>query len=206
MQFDEVTDIAWDHAGHFLVTDGDLNGLNNRLLTLNAQGQVLAHWGAPGDQPGSGPKEFNLPHALQVDACNRIWVADALNHRVQLIGSDGTYYGSIRSFNDLGVYTLDLISDPVNPLQAILFVGASPTTGGGTGQISLFRVPMNCSANPLPSIDNLQPFTHFEVPVPTSTSTTLLHSIAVDPKTWDVYLAVLGGALPPQKWVAHWPQ
>lgn len=29
--------------------------------------------------------------------------------------------------------------------------------------------------------------------------------MTVDPETWDVYLAVLGGNLPPQKWIATWP-
>jgi hypothetical protein len=43
-------------------------------------------------------------------------------------------------------------------------------------------------------------------PIPSSTSMTLLHSMTVDSETWDVYLAVLGGKLPPQKWVASWSE
>ncbi len=62
VQFDEVTDVGWDAAGRFLVADGDLNGLNNRVLTIDARGKVLADWSAPGDQPGSGgPRQFNPP-------------------------------------------------------------------------------------------------------------------------------------------------
>ena len=121
---------------------------------------------------------------LIVDRCDRIWVADALNHRVQVIANDGTF---------LGVYAVAFGASFSSPPETILFVGASPTSGGGTGRISLFAAPMDCTQ---PTIANLAAFATFDVPIPTSTSTTLLHSMTVDPETWDVYLAVLGGKLP----------
>ena len=201
VQFDKVTDIAWDAADELLVTDGDLDGLNNRVLKLDPNGNVLASWSAPGDQPGSGPAQFNLPHALVVDRCDRMWIADALNHRVQVIGSDGTYHGALTSFGDLGVYAIAFGPSFDSPAQSILFIGASPTSGGGTGMVFLFAAPMDCTH---PDIADLTAFADFAVPLPPSTSTTLLHSMTVDPKTWDVYLGVLGGNLPPQKWVAQW--
>ena len=202
VQFDKVTDVAWDAAGNLLVSDGDLNGLNNRVLKLDSSGVVLASWSTPGDQPGSGPAQFDLPHMLIVDRCDRIWVADALNHRVQVIANDGTFLGEITSFGDLCVYAVAFGASFSSPPETILFVGASPTSGGGTGRISLFAAPMDCTQ---PTIANLAAFATFDVPIPTSTSTTLLHSMTVDPETWDVYLAVLGGKLPPQKWVSAWP-
>jgi len=202
VQFDKVTDVAWDAAGNLLVSDGDLNGLNNRVLKLDSSGVVLASWSTPGDQPGSGLAQFDLPHMLIVDRCDRIWVADALNHRVQVIANDGTFLGEITSFGDLGVYAVAFGASFSSPPETILFVGASPTSGGGTGRISLFAAPMDCTQ---PTIANLAAFATFDVPIPTSTSTTLLHSMTVDPETWDVYLAVLGGKLPPQKWVPAWP-
>ena len=202
VQFDEVTDVAWNAAGELLVSDGDLNGLNNRVLTLDPTGVVVASWSAPGDVPGSGPKQFDLPHTVLVDRCDRVWVADALNHRVQVIGSEGTYYGSLTSFGDLGVYALAFGPVFPSPPQVVLFVGASPTSSGGTGTVSLFEVPLDCSRPA--AIGSATPFTSFDVPIPTSTSMTLLHSITVDPETWDVYLSVLGGSLPPEKWAATW--
>jgi hypothetical protein len=202
VQFDEVTDMQWEASGKIIVTDGDLNGLNNRVLKLTPAGGVLAAWSAPGDKPGSGPGEFNLPHTVLVDRCNRLWVADALNHRVQVLSKDGTFYGEIKAFGTLGVYALAFGNESEADHLAVLFVGASPSSGGGTGVVSLFHVQMACS-DPK-AIGTGKPFTHFEVPIPTSTSTTLLHSIAVDPETWDVYLCVLGSHLPPQKWTAIW--
>jgi DNA-binding beta-propeller fold protein YncE len=202
VQFDKVTDVAGDAAGHLLVTDGDLDGLNNRLLKLGADGKVLASWSAPGDQPGSGPCQFNLPHALAVDRCGRIWVADTLNHRVQVIGGDGQYHGELASFGGLGVYAVAFGPSLGPPAQSILFVGASPTSGGGTGTVFLFAVPMDCAQ---PDVGGLAPFASFDVPIPASESVALLHSLAVDPETWDVYLAFLGDDIPPQRWVASWP-
>ncbi|NIE63206.1 hypothetical protein [Burkholderia sp. Ax-1719] len=202
VQFDEVTDIAWNSSGQLLVSDGDVGGLNNRVLTLNPSGRVLAHWSAPDGHTGSGPGQFNLPHALLVDACDRIWVADALNHRVQVLAHDGTPLGDIATFGSLGVYALAFGQTYASPSRAVLFVGASPSTGGGTGRVSLFMVPMDCAA---PHINASAPFASFEVPLPTSTTTTLLHALTVDPDTWDVTLAVLGSGVPPQRWVATWP-
>ena len=203
VQFDKVTHVAWDAASNPLVTDGDLHGLNNRVLKLDPSGRVIASWSAPGDQPGSKPAQFNLPHALVVDRCNRMWVADALNHRVQVIGSNGKYYGALTSFGDLGVYAIAFGPSFSSPAKSILFVGASPTSGGGTGTVFLFAVPMDCAH---PDMANLTAFTTFNVRIPSSTTMTLLHAMAVDPETWDVYLAVLGGNLPPQKWIAIWPK
>jgi hypothetical protein len=202
VQFDKVTDIAWDASGELLVTDGDLGGLNSRVLRLDGKGAVHAAWSAPGDQPGSGPRQFNLPHALVVDRCDRMWVADALNHRVQVIGSDGSYRGELTSFGTLGVYAIAFGASFSSPAQSVLFVGASPSSGGGTGRIFLFVAPMDCMH---PDVAELTPMTTFDVPIPSSTSTTLLHSMTVDPKSWDVYLGLLGGNLGPERWIAHWP-
>ena len=41
--------------------------------------------------------------------------------------------------------------------------------------------------------------------LPASSTTTLLHALTVDPDIWDATLAVPGAGLPPQRWVATWP-
>ena len=111
------TDIAFDSSGLMWVTDGDLDGLNNRVLSIDpATATVLSHWSAPDNQPGSGEREFNLPHAITVDACDRVYVADALNHRVQIIRTDGTFLQELACFGDLGVYGLSLARAPRNSL------------------------------------------------------------------------------------------
>ena len=72
-QFDRVTDVAWDSKGNIFVTDGDVGGLNNRILMFNSNFKLVNVWNIM-NKPGSGPLQFNLPHRLAVDMCNRIWV------------------------------------------------------------------------------------------------------------------------------------
>ena len=108
VQFDKVTDIAFNSQGLRWISDGDLGGLNNRVLQLDRNGNVLQVWSAPGNQPGSGPREFNLPHALDIDSCDRVFVADTLNHRIQVIRTDGTVLQQLQCFGTDGVYGLRL--------------------------------------------------------------------------------------------------
>lgn len=199
VQFDKVTDIAFNAAGHLIVTDGDLNGMNNRVLTLTPQGEVLAVWSAPGNKPGSGLGEFNLPHDVLVDDCQRVWIADALNHRVQVLGLDGAYYGEYQCFGTDGVYGIDM-TGTVNG-TADLFVASSPSSGGGVGVVSVFSVPMTC--NEPTSIGTCLPTDRWGIRLPHTSETALLHSIAISADGSSLYLAELGGELPPQKWVKH---
>lgn len=195
VQFDKVTDVAFDSDGKLFVTDGDLDGLNNRVLKLEPDGTVLQVWSAPGNQPGSGPKEFNLPHAVEVDACDRVWVADALNHRIQVIGNDGTYYGELACFGADGVYGLDLVAGA----PARLFVTTSPTSQPRGGTVYVYDVEMICSQ---PTVfTDCDAVASWPIELPPTPETAMLHAISADPRTQDVYLSELGGILPPQKWL-----
>jgi len=44
-------------------------------------------WG----EPGSGPGQFRLPHAIAVDRRGVVYVADRENSRIQVFKGDGTY-------------------------------------------------------------------------------------------------------------------
>ncbi len=202
IQFDMVTDVAWDSAGRLLVTDGDLNGLNNRVVKLTPAGQTLQSWSAPGGGSGSGPGEFDLPHAVVVDDCDRSWIADALNHRVQVLGPDGAFLGQWACFGEYGVYGLALggtQSAPAGP-RASLFVTTSPTTGGGKGTVYVFEAPMDCRRPR--EIGACVPRTSWQIELPPTSETSLLHAVAVDQSTGDLFISELGGTLPPQKWIA----
>ena len=76
LQFDKVTDIAWDALGKVYISDGDLGGKNNRIVVLDSRLSLLDVWNLD-NKPGDKPKQFNLPHRLAVDKCDRIWVTDA---------------------------------------------------------------------------------------------------------------------------------
>ncbi len=194
LQFDKVTDVAFDSLGNLLVTDGDLDGLNNRLLKLGPTGEVLAVWSAPDNQPGSGPLEFDLPHAVVVDDCDRVWVADALNHRVQVMSGVGDFLGQLSCFGQNGVYGISMAGSMGG--GSTLFVTSSPTDGGG-GWVSLFAVPTVCSE--LISFA-CSPLAQWQIELGSTPETAMLHSASVSRDGRSLYLAELGGDLPPQKW------
>lgn len=76
---------------------------------------------------------------------------------------------------------------------------SSGVAGAAYGTVSIFDLATPCGQPPVLSCDAL--VGSFNVPLPTGNSSAMVHSIAVDPATQDVYLALLGNNLPPQKWV-----
>jgi hypothetical protein len=198
VQFDKVTDIAFDSQGLRWISDGDLDGLNNRVLQLDAGGHVLQVWSAPGNQPGSGPGQFNLPHALDIDACDRVFIADALNHRVQVIRTDGTFLQQLQCFGTDGVYGLRVARSKSSGLLQ-LATTSSPTSNPTGGTVRLFDVAPSCTA-PQPVAGNCTTSAQWNITLPPSPMTGILHSIDVG-ADGSLYIATLGGNLPPQKWV-----
>jgi len=81
--FNLPTDIALTPAGEMFVTDGYGNA---RVHKFAADGTHLMSWG----EPGKGPGEFNLPHAVWIDRRGRVLVADRENDRVQVFDQNGT--------------------------------------------------------------------------------------------------------------------
>jgi len=199
VQFDKVTDVGFDSGGNAWITDGDVGGLNNRVLQVNAAGAVVQVWSAPGNQPGSGPGQFNLPHAIDVDQCDRVWVADALNHRVQVIRTNGAVLQQLQCFGANGVYGVRVRTSPTTG-RLQLFTTSSPTSSPTGGLVSVFDVTPQCSA-PTPVPAGCQATQSWTVSLAGATSTAMLHAIDAGDRGASVYLATLGGNLPPQKWL-----
>jgi hypothetical protein len=70
--FNGATDIAFGRDGHLFITDGYGNA---RILEYTPDGRRVKQWG----KPGSGPGEFRLPHAIQIDEDGIIYIADREN-------------------------------------------------------------------------------------------------------------------------------
>jgi len=83
-QFDRPTDVAFTPTGEFYISDGYGNA---RVLKYDRTGKLLKHWGTK----GKGEGEFNLPHAICVDAKGRVYVGDRENNRVQIFDADGKF-------------------------------------------------------------------------------------------------------------------
>jgi DNA-binding beta-propeller fold protein YncE len=89
--FNRPTDIAFARNGDFYITDGYVN---SRVVKYSKDGKLLKIWG----KKGTGPGEFNLPHAVVVDAKGRVYVADRENKRIQIFDSDGNFIREWKQF------------------------------------------------------------------------------------------------------------
>ena len=84
--FCSTTDIAFARDGHLFVSDGYRNA---RILEYSADGKKLNEWG----RAGTGPGEFRLPHSIQIDERDIVYVADRENGRIQRFDRSGKFLG-----------------------------------------------------------------------------------------------------------------
>ncbi len=82
--FRQPTDVAWDSNGNTYITDGYVN---SRVAKFDRNGDWVKSWG----EKGSGPGQFNLPHAIAIDRSNQIYVGDRSNRRIQVFDTNGTF-------------------------------------------------------------------------------------------------------------------
>lgn len=82
--FNMVTNVALSKAGDLYVSDGYGNA---RVHKFSGDGEYLFSWG----EPGTGPGEFNLPHAIALDRYDRVYIADRENSRIQVFTTEGEY-------------------------------------------------------------------------------------------------------------------
>jgi outer membrane protein assembly factor BamB len=86
--FNGTTDIAFGPNGRLFITDGYGNA---RVLEYTPDGKRVKQWGSR----GTGPGEFHLPHAIQIDEEGTVYVADRENGRIQKFDLDGNFLGEI---------------------------------------------------------------------------------------------------------------
>ncbi len=78
------TDVSWDSDENIYVSDGYVN---SRMTKFDRDGNFLMDWGSFGSNIG----QFNLPHAMQIDRNDNIYVADRSNRRIQVFDTDGAF-------------------------------------------------------------------------------------------------------------------
>jgi NHL repeat-containing protein len=81
--FCRPTDVGWDQQENIFVSDGYCN---NRVVKYDRNGRFLAQVGS--EKVGKEPGQFNLPHALAVDAQGLVYVADRGNDRYQVLDNN----------------------------------------------------------------------------------------------------------------------
>ncbi len=105
--FRQPTDVAWDSNGNIYITDGYIN---SRVAKYDKNGDWVKSWGTK----GTGPGQFNLPHAIAIDRNNNIYVGDRTNRRIQVFDTDGKFQR---------MFSIDI--PPVSGTHAVN--GATPT-------------------------------------------------------------------------------
>jgi len=108
--------------GSIFVAEGHSSapGSVARLFKFSKDGRLIKSWGSF----GSGPDDFNQPHALAMDSRGRLFVGDRGNNRIKILDQDGklldTWYQFSRPsgiFIDArdNIYVADSESGSVNP-------------------------------------------------------------------------------------------
>ena len=82
--FNRVTNACLSSKSELYVADGYGNA---RVHKFSSELEYEHSWG----QPGQGPGEFRLPHAIVLDSDDRVLVADRENSRIQVFTSQGDY-------------------------------------------------------------------------------------------------------------------
>jgi len=73
----------------------------DRILKFSKDGKLIKAWG----KRGTGPNEFDQPHALAFDSQGRLFVGDRNNNRIQIFDQDGKYLTEWKQFSrPSGIY------------------------------------------------------------------------------------------------------
>jgi DNA-binding beta-propeller fold protein YncE len=92
--FYQPNDIVTDRAGTIYVAEGH-GGDNARIVVFDKSGKYLREFG----KKGSGPGEFDQPHALAFDSQERLYVGDRSNNRIQILDKNGKYIDEWKQFS-----------------------------------------------------------------------------------------------------------
>lgn len=109
-EFGFVTDAVEDSKGNFFVAEyGDFD----RIQKFSSRGKFVMQWGGHGDSAG----QFIRPQGLAIDGQDRVWVADACNHRIQVFEVSGSNAKLVKIWGRHGsqpgelAYPYDLVLD-----------------------------------------------------------------------------------------------
>ncbi|HUR48345.1 MAG TPA: peptidyl-alpha-hydroxyglycine alpha-amidating lyase family protein [Acidimicrobiales bacterium] len=89
-------------SGDIFVADGHENAVS-RIVKFDRTGKYLMEWG----KKGTGPGEFDTPHAIALDSQGRLFVADRANSRVQVFDQTGKLLEVWRQFGRVSGLFID---------------------------------------------------------------------------------------------------
>jgi DNA-binding beta-propeller fold protein YncE len=93
--FNQPNDVAVAPNGDIFIAEGHSPGTGAaRIVKFDKSGEYIKEWG----KHGSGPGEFEVPHALALDSRGRLFVGDRANNRVQIFDQDGKFIADWKQF------------------------------------------------------------------------------------------------------------
>jgi secreted PhoX family phosphatase len=92
--FFQPDDVLVAPTGEIFVSQGHGQG-KSEILKFSKDGKLIKRWG----QKGTGPNEFDQPHALAMDSRGRLFVGDRNNNRIQILDQNGTYITEWKQFS-----------------------------------------------------------------------------------------------------------
>ena len=99
--FNQPSDVFVSPNGDIFVADGHGGNSNARIVKFSPDGKFIKSWG----KKGSGPGEFDTPHALAMDSRGRLFVGDRGNSRIQIFDQDGKFVAEWKQFGrPSGIY------------------------------------------------------------------------------------------------------
>jgi sugar lactone lactonase YvrE len=101
--FFQPNDILVAPGGEIFVSEGHASapGSTARVLKFSKDGKLIKTWG----KLGTGPGDFDQPHALAMDSRGRLFVGDRNNNRIQIFDQDGKFLEQWKQFSrPSGVY------------------------------------------------------------------------------------------------------
>ena len=87
-------DVVVAPDGDIFVSEGHGAG-NDRILKFTPDGTFIKSWG----KRGTGPGEFDQPHALAFDSKGRLFVGDRNNNRIQIFDQEGHFLAEMKQFS-----------------------------------------------------------------------------------------------------------
>ena len=98
--FFQPNDVIVAANGDIFVSQGHGQGASE-ILKFAKDGAFIKRWG----RTGTGPGEFDQPHALAFDSKGRLFVGDRNNNRIQIFDRDGNFLEQWTQFSrPSGIY------------------------------------------------------------------------------------------------------
>jgi sugar lactone lactonase YvrE len=98
--FFQPNDVLVTRSGDIFVSCGHGQG-KSEILKFSKDGKLIKRWG----QKGTGPGEFDQPHALAMDSKGRLFIGDRNNNRIQIFDQNGKFLEEWKQFSrPSGIY------------------------------------------------------------------------------------------------------